>query len=529
MILINGKIYTMDESKPRAEAMAAKGGRIIFVGTRNGVSRFQGPATQVVDLGGKTAIPGLIDSHAHFLSLGRKLQSLDFLSTTSPIEIRGMVLKECQRVGPGRWIYGHGWDQNDWAVKAFPTWQDLHGTETNPVYLARVDGHAYWVNRLALELAGITRETPDPEGGRIIRDRSGQPTGVLIDNAQNLIDEIVPEATHEQLVQRALLAQQECMKLGLTGVVDAGADSATVEVYEGLAREGRLKIRIYALLEDDGALLRRYFTSGPQIGLFDNRLTLRAIKLYGDGALGSRGAALLRPYSDDPDNRGLMVTEPEHIYEVCKQALQNGFQVCTHAIGDRANRVTLDVYERALGENPVKDHRFRVEHAQVVSPNDIPRFARLGVIPSMQPTHATSDMYWAEDRLGPERIKGAYAWRSFLKTGANIPFGSDFPVESPNPLWGIYAAVTRQDHQGWPQGGWRAEQKLLVYEAVKGFTLDAAYGAFEEDIKGSLEVGKLADLVVLSKDIFEIPSREMLSTEVLMTVIGGEVVYEIDH
>ncbi|UCE20630.1 MAG: amidohydrolase [Gemmatimonadota bacterium] len=528
MILINGNIRTMVEGNPKAEAIAIAGDRIIFVGESNDVKQFRSTNTRILDLQGKTVLPGLIDAHAHFLSLGKKLQKLDLGGTTSKEEIHRMVLKECQRVGPDRWIYGRGWDHNDWDTKTFPTWQDLQGTESNPIYLSRVAGHSYWVNKKALELAGTTRETPDPEGGRIVRNENGEPTGVLIDNAQCIIDAIVPDPTHEELVERAMLAQQECLRFGLTGVGEAGIDSAEIEVYKHLCREEKLKIRIYAMYDADEVDIEKYYQTGPQIGLFNNHFTLRTIKLYADGALGSRGAALLEPYSDDPGNRGLVVTDSDSMYEICREALSRGFQVCTHAIGDHANRLVLDAYERALKENTKDNHRFRIEHAQIVSLNDIPRFATLGIIPSMQPAHATSDMYWAEDRVGSERIKGAYAWRSFLDTGVRIPFGSDFPVESPNPLWGIYAAVTRQDHQGWPKGGWYPEQKLSVYEAVKGFTLDAAYGAFEEDIKGSLEVGKLADLVVLSKDIFEVPAGEILNTEVLMTVVGGEVVYEAD-
>jgi hypothetical protein len=376
-------------------------------------------------------------------------------------------------------------------------------------------------------MAGITRDTPDPEGGRIVRDEGGEPTGILIDNALLLIDDVVPDPTYDELVERALLAQQECLRFGLTGIGDAGIDSAMIEVYKDLFEDGRLQIRIYAMLDSDRIPLDDYYRIGPQVGLFRDHLTLRSIKMYADGALGSRGAALMEPYSDDPENRGLITAREEEIYAVCLKALEHGFQVCTHAIGDRANRIVLSAYEQALEEHPVDDHRFRIEHAQIVSLDDIPRFARSGIIPSMQPTHATSDMYWAEERVGPERIKGGYAWRSLLDTGARIPFGSDFPVESPNPLWGIYAAVTRQDHSGWPEGGWYPEQKLTIPEAVRGFTLEAAYGAFEEEIKGSLEAGKLADMVVLSKDIFTVPPREILSTEVVMTIIGGEVVYEM--
>ena len=526
LVIVDAVVRTMDEALPHAEALAVHGGRLVFVGDRAGAEARVGEHTAVIEAGGRLVLPGLIDSHAHFLGLGKTLENLDLTDTTSAERVRGMVAEACAGAPGGEWIYGRGWDQNDWEGQAFPSWRDLHGCPDNPVYLSRVDGHALWVNDVALKAAGIHKGTPDPEGGKILRDDQGIPTGILIDNAEALVEDVVPEPTHEQLLRRARLARDECLRLGLTGVGDAGVDEAGFRVYEELGAAGELKVRIYAMVQHDEALVASWLERGPQVGLHDDHLTVRAFKLYADGALGSRGAALLSPYGDDPDNSGLVVTPPEEIQATTLRALERGFQVCTHAIGDRGNRVVLDAYAAALAEHPVADARLRVEHAQILHLDDLPRFAQLGVVAAMQPTHAPSDMPWAPDRLGPDRLAGAYAWRSLLDSGARVPLGSDFPVESPDPLWGIHAAVTRQDHAGQPEGGWLPDQRLTVQQAVHGFTLGAAYAAFEEDLKGSLAVGKLADLVVLSRDVFEAQPADILQTEVVLTVVGGEVVYD---
>ncbi len=526
LIVHNAVVHTLDPEVPRAQALAARDGRIVFVGDDEGALALGGEGTRVVDLGGATVLPGMIDAHAHVQGLGKSLRSLDLVGTTSIEEVAERVRRACESEPAGSWIYGRGWDQNDWAEARFPTADQLPECGDHPVYLARVDGHAYWVNRLALERAGIDASTPDPDGGRIERDAKGRPTGVLVDRAADLVRQAVPEPSPQEMQIRVLRAQEACLRAGLTGVVDAGVGRQELNAYHALAEEGMLKIRVYVMLDlEEAGLLDAYLSSPPLVGLHDDLLTVRAVKAYSDGALGSRGAALLAPYSDDPDNAGLLVNDPAALEALTTRALAGGWQVGTHAIGDRANRVVLDVYERALAAAPAGDHRLRIEHAQVVDPADIPRFAELGIIPAMQPTHCTSDMPWAGERLGPERLQGAYAWRTFLDAGVRIPLGSDFPVESHRPLWGIYAAVTRQDHAGEPEGGWRPEQRLSIEEAIRGFTVDAAYGSFEEEIKGTLTVGKLADWVVLDRDPMAVPPAELLETRVRMTVLGGQIVH----
>jgi predicted amidohydrolase YtcJ len=424
---------------------------------------------------------------------------------------------------------GRGWDQNDWPDRQFPTHAALtEAAADRPVFLTRICGHAGWANRAALELAGIGPDTPDPPGGRILRDEDGQPTGVLIDAAQGLVAGKIPPPGKEETAEALELAVAECPALGLTGVHDAGCGLQTLDLLRQLAAEGRLPLRVYAMLSgDDRKLLGEAFARGREVGLADHRLTIRAVKLFADGALGSRGAALLEPYADAPEESGLVILSGDRIAEVSKRALAAGFQVCTHAIGDRANRVALDAYQRAFLALPhAADPRFRIEHAQILDAQDVPRFAELGVIASVQSTHATSDMPWVHDRIGPDRAReGAYLWQTLLDAGARICNGSDAPVESLNPLFGIYAAITRQDHAGHPPGGWYPRQRLTRMRALESFTRDAAYAAFEENLKGSLEVGKLADLVVWSNDFLEVPPPEILTTRAEITVLGGEVVY----
>jgi len=529
MVLLNGNVITMNPKKPSVEAIAIIGDKIIKVGSNKDVKKLIGPQTKVINLKGKTVAPGFIDAHLHFISLGNTKKVLNLVGTTSKEEIVQIVANKISEEGEGKWIFGRGWDQNDWPIKEFPTRWDLDPVSPkNPVILTRIDGHALWVNSLALEKAGVTKETPDPEGGKIIRDpETGEPTGILIDEAMSLVEKIVPSSTYEERKEMAILASEECSSLGLTTVHDAGVDLETIKIYKELINENKLTVRLYVMLRWPGNAVNTYLEKGPEIGYGNNYLTIRSIKMFADGALGSRGAALFEPYSDDPTNTGLITFDPDKAFEIMKKALEKGFQVCVHAIGDRANRLVLDLFEKAFKSVPqVKDHRFRIEHAQVLTEEDILRFAKLKVIPSMQPTHATSDMYWAEDRLGPERVKWAYAWKSLLNTGVRIAGGSDAPVESANPLWGIYAACTRQDHKGWPEGGWHPDQKVSRYEALKMFTIDAAYAGFEEKIKGSIEEGKLADIVVLSKDILNIPAKEILDTRVEMTIVGGKIVYQ---
>jgi len=528
-ILVNGNIYTVNPRQPKAQALAVRGDRLVAVGSNEQVRALAGPNTRVVDAGGRTVLPGLIDAHVHMLGLGESLASLDLREVASPEAAAQLVRREAARRQPGEWIQGRSWDQNKWPGKEFPTHAPLTAAApNNPVYLTRVDGHAGWVNRKAMELAGITASTADPSGGRLIRDSAGQPTGVLIDRAQGLVGSKIPPLTPQQLKETLERAARECARLGLTGVHDAGAGMNVITAYKELIEEKRFPLRTYAMIGGAGGTLDEYLKRGPEIGYGGGRLTVRSIKMMVDGALGSRGAALLEPYSDEPGNRGLIMLQAAEFQRVCDRALDRGFQVNTHAIGDRGNRLVLDVYEAALlarKEFP-RNHRFRIEHAQILASEDIPRLARLGVIASMQTTHATSDMPWAEARVGPTRVKGAYAWQSVLKSGARLANGSDFPVESPNPLWGLYAAITRQDHKGNPPNGWFPDQRLSREEALRSFTLDAAYAAFEENEKGSLEVGKLADFVMLSRDVMTLPPADILKTEVLRTVLGGETVYE---
>jgi predicted amidohydrolase YtcJ len=534
LIVTNAHIYTVDEGRPLAEAMAISDGRIVFAGSARGAEVFAGPQTRRLDLEGKTVIPGMVDAHVHLLGLGRALRIIDLVGTRSYEEVIARVVERARDVPEGEWIRGRGWDQNDWAVTEFPTHEALsEAVPDHPVYLWRVDGHAVLVNRKALELAGVTAATVDPDGGRFIRDADGNPTGVLIDLARRAVTAVMPPLSERERREAVLAAIAEANKWGLTGVHDAGVSDTTIAVYEALAREGRYNLRNYVMVAAvDSVLdefLDQYLEQGPQEGLYDGRLWIRAIKLVADGALGSRGAALIEPYSDDPHNTGLVITGPERVQEIAQRALRNGFQVNVHAIGDAANRLTLDAFEAALQEVPVANHRFRIEHAQNIHFQDIPRFAELDVIPSMQGSHQTSDMYWAIDRLGWTRVQGAYAWRTLLNTGVVIPNGSDFPVESPNPLISFKAFITRQDANGWPAGGWFPDQRTTRDEALKSMTLWPAYAAFMEDVAGSLTPGKYADFVVLDQDIMKIAPERILDTQVLLTVLGGQVVYRKDR
>ncbi len=526
LVVLNARIYTADANRPVAEALAVRGGRIAFVGSPRGALALAGPKTERLDLAGRTVIPGIVDAHAHLLGLGQALRTVDLVGTRSYEDVVARVVARAKTTRPGEWIRGRGWDQNDWADTRFPTHDALsRAVPNNPVYLTRVDGHAALVNAKALELAGVTRATPDPTGGRFIRDSSGTPTGVLVDGAQGVVGRMIPASSAAELREQTLAAIAELNRWGLTGIHDAGVSPEGIAVYEALAREGRYSLRNYVMIRADDSTLDAFMRRGPQLGLYDGRLWIRSIKLIADGALGSRGAALLEPYSDDPGNTGLITTTPERIKSVAVRALKAGFQLNVHAIGDRANRMVLDQFEAALHEVPVGDHRFRVEHAQILHHDDIPRFAELDVIPSMQASHQTSDMYWVPARLGWARSEGAYAWRSLRNTGVVIPNGSDLPVEPSNPLRSFHASVTRQDADGYPAGGWFPAQRLTREEALLSMTLWPAYAAFMENESGTLTAGKFADFVVLDRDIMTIGAEEILSTRVILTVLGGRVVY----
>lgn len=526
LIVTNARIYTADDARPRVEALAVRGGRIAFIGSAREAEALRGAATRVVDAGGETVIPGMVDAHAHFAGLAETLRSVDLTGTRSQAEAVARVVARARMVPPGTWIQGRGWDQNAWGDTRFPTHDALSAAVPgHPVYLTRVDGHAAWVNAAAMQRAGLTRAARDPDGGRILRDAAGAPTGVLIDRAEGLVSRHIPGPTRAETRQGLTDAMAVMHRWGLTGMHDAGASRALIELYDEMAGAGALPLRLYVMIGDDSAALAHYFAKGPVAGAHDGHLWVRAVKLYADGAMGSRGAALLEPYSDDPNNMGLLLSAPAHIRDVAARGLAAGFQVNTHAIGDRGNRVVLDAYEQALAARPTADHRFRVEHAQVLHSDDLPRFAQLGVIPSMQASHQTSDMYWVGKRLGPTRTLGAYAWRSLLESGVVIPNGSDFPVEAVNPLISFHAAIARQDARDWPAGGWLPEQRMTREEALKSMTLWPAYAGFQEGELGSLSVGKRADFVILDRDIMRVPAELVLGTRVRSTWLGGREVY----
>ena len=524
MLLINGVVYTLNDEQPSAEAVAIQGERIVGVGsTKEITSAFA--SGQIIDLHGRPVYPGFIDSHAHLEGLGAALMYLDLSGTTSIEEITRLVKQEAARRKDGQWLRGRGWDQNKWHPPDFPTHQQLDAASGDvPVYLKRIDGHAAWVNRRVMELAHIDRSTRDPEGGKILRDEHGNPTGVFVDRAVDMLEAVIPPPSEAERKEAIRLAVNECLKVGLTEVHDMGVDLGLLDIYDRLIRSGEFPFRVYAAIDGPGETWNHFLQSGPDTAGHAGRLTVRALKMYADGALGSRGAALLRPYSDDPGNRGLTLTSTAELTRAAHECLDRGFQLCVHAIGDRANNMVLNVYEDVLPKGG-RTARFRVEHAQVLDTADIPRFHRIGVLPMMQPSHCTSDMPWVKDRLGAQRLAGAYAWRSLLDQGSIIPGGSDFPVESPNPLWGFYAAITRQDRTGRPAGGWHPEQRMTRLEALRSFTIWGAYAGFQENVKGSIKPGKWADLTVLSDDIMKIDPPRIPGTTVDMTVVAGSIVY----
>jgi predicted amidohydrolase YtcJ len=526
LVVTNARVYTADDARPLVEAFAVRGGRVVFTGSAREAKALTGANTRVVDAGGRTVIPGMVDGHAHFAGLAQKLRSVDLVGTKSLTEVIERVVERAKRTPKGSWIIGRGWDQNAWGNTAFPTHEALSAAAPDhPVILERVDGHAAYVNAAAMQLAGLTATTKDPSGGKIIRDAKGNPTGVLIDRASNLVESKVPPLSRDEMRAALKDAVARMHSLGLVGMHDAGASRENIDLFEAMAQQGDLNLRLYVMIGDDAKALEHYFQVGPRSALYDGQVWVRAVKLYADGAMGSRGAALLEPYSDDPNNSGLLLSAPAHIEEVAKRGLAAGFQINTHAIGDRGNRVVLDAYEKALNARPAADHRFRVEHAQILHQDDIPRFAQLGVIPSMQASHQTSDMYWIGKRLGPTRLYGAYAWQSLLQTGVVIPNGSDFPVEEVNPLISFHASIARQDARDWPAGGWYPEQRMSREDALRSMTLWPAYAGFQEQAMGSITPGKYADFVVLDQDIMRVPASLVLTTRVLETWVGGKRVF----
>jgi predicted amidohydrolase YtcJ len=529
LFLQNGRIYTVNPRQPLAEAVAVRDGRVLEVGSTADLKHWVGKDTTVLELHGHPVYPGFKDSHAHVLSLGLSRLMLDLTGAGDFEEVVARVQKAAQGQPPGAWIVGSGWHEGKWskapadAVRGFPVHRSLSATTpNNPAMLERADGHAVLANAKAMELMHVTAATQAPSGGEIIHDAQGAPTGVFVDAAMDLIKPPPPSA---QTKRRAWqIAFEECLRSGITAADEAGLDAEDIALLKQLGQEGRIPIRMYAMLSGWPTL--QQFPQ-PQIGLANGFLTIRSVKLFADGALGSRGAAMLEPYEDDPGNSGLIVTPVEELRKAIGYALDHGFQVNTHAIGDRGNRLMLDLYEQALSRDlSGADHRWRIEHAQVLDGKDIPRLAKLGVIASMQTIHATSDRPWAADRIGIDRVKeGAYAWRKLLASGARIANGTDAPVESIDPIRNFYAAVTRMDDKGQPPGGFDPEERMTREEALRSYTLDGAYATFTEKQAGSIEAGKNADFVVLSRDIMQVPEAAILGARVEITVVAGRVLF----
>lgn len=518
LILTNGLIYTVDTDFSIAEAIAIKDKRIIAVGSSGEISKKYN-ADEVRDLEGKFVYPGWIDAHCHFFGYGMNLNAVDVAGSTSVEEIIE-ELKAFQEKNPATWITGRGWDQNDWEVKEFPDKHmlDKHFPNT-PILLRRIDGHAAWANSRALQMAGVTA-TSKVDGGTVILSK-GEPSGILIDNAIGLVASRIPGPSKAEMIHALQQAEQNCFSVGLTSVQDAGLSRQVVQLIDSLHRAGALKIRMNTWLSPSRQNFTHFVENGPYQ---TDYLSVNTIKLFTDGALGSRGARMIEDYSDDPGNLGLYVTPLETLEKYCRKAYENNFAVATHCIGDGANRETLRIYADILGGK--NDRRWRIEHAQIIHPDDFHYFGDYNIIPSVQTTHATSDMYWAEDRVGSERIKGAYAYRQLLEQNGWLPNGSDFPVEQINPLFGFYAAVVRKDQAGFPEEGYMTENAISREDALRAMTIWAARSGFEEDLKGTIEPGKLADLVITGTDLMSAAEHELFGIRVEATYSGGELVYE---
>jgi predicted amidohydrolase YtcJ len=543
LVFLGGKIYTASMQQPTVEAVVVINDKIEFAGSEAEAKKYISDKTQVIDLKGKTMTPGFIEGHGHIMGIGYNELNLDLMNIKSYDELVSRVKEAVSKAKPGQWIVGRGWHQDKWdvkpkkMVKGFQTHQQLSEVSPdNPVFLSHASGHAGLANAKAMELAGVNvlskekiRKDRTMEGGEIIRDEQGNPTGIFNENAMILITSHIQANTRKTDEQALDLAIKACWRNGITSFHDAGAEKETIDLFHDYKKEGKLGVRFYVMVSgSDRDLVHEWYKQGPEIDS-THWLTIRSIKLHCDGALGSRGAWLLEPYTDRKDFSGLATISMDTVLSTSREGLKYGFQVCSHAIGDRTNREILDRYEIAFKENPAKakNHRFRIEHAQHVDPADLPRFAQLGVIPSMQAIHMSSDRPWAIERLGEKRIKeGAYMWQTLLKSGAHIVNGTDAPIESVNPIPCFFASVSRRTLKGEPEGGYEPAEKMTREQALVSYTRDAAYGAFEENIKGSIEKGKLADFTVFSKDIMAVPEMEILNTEVLMTVIGGKVVFK---
>lgn len=542
LIIINGTVATLDTANTIAEAIAIKDGKILFVGTNSEVNSYKGDSTKVIDAGGNFVMPGFIDSHAHFLGLGKSKQILDLKGTNNFDEVVAAVAEAAENTLPGEWITGRGWHQEKWDpipkenVNGYPYHDQLSAASPlNPVYLTHASGHAIIANAKAMELAGVTSKTPNPSGGNIVKDSTGRLTGVFEENAEELITKVYQDyrskLTNEQLIQAKidayLLAAQECLSKGITTLYDAGSTFEEIDLLKNLVDSNKISVRLNLMISAGNEELKDKAKDYRLIGYGDNHLTVRAVKKYIDGALGSSGAWLLSPYEDDTTNTGLNVTPLSELKETAEICLENDLQMCTHAIGDRGNREILNIYEEAYNKSDNKDLRWRIEHAQHLSNRDIPRFAELGIIPSMQGVHCTSDAVFVKKRLGTYRSReGAYAWRKLIDTGAIICNGTDAPVEDVNPIACFYSSVTRMLPD---ETTFYPEQKMTREEALRSYTINGAFAAFEEDIKGSLEKGKLADIVILSNNLLTCEDWQIPNTQVLYTIVGGKVLYQVDN
>jgi predicted amidohydrolase YtcJ len=567
VIFTNGNIYTVNEKQPHADAIAVgyvdadqlvKSDRIVFVGANADAEKLRGDKTRVIDLAGKTVTPGFTDSHCHIFEIGYREMTLNLEGTNTREKFLATVRESVSQTQGGKWITGRGWIETFWKPPKFPSRADLDKiAPDNPVFLTRADGHAAVANSVALKIANVARDTPNPFGGEILKDATtGEPTGMLLDNAMDLVAKNIPPPSEAEREQALLLGIKREIRLGWCEIQNAGSELSDEEIIARAYADGKVKVRMINATYGPGEGADALLKNGVILNAFDHHFTQRTIKVIFDGALGSRGAALLAPYSDKPDTSGFLTQKPEELRPMFEEALRRGIQVETHAIGDRANRLILDLYEQAFKAVPPEkrnplggasvsspaaanktgfaelrppkpgDVRWRVEHAQILSKQDIPRFAKLGVIASMQPSHSISDLFFARSRLGMERLAGAYAWNSLIKSGAIICGGSDAPVERGEPMIEFYAAVARKSIKGESGEGWHPEQAVSREQALKMFTINAAYAAFEEKDKGSIEPGKLADFTVLSADIMKIPAPEILRTRCEMTVIGGEIVFE---
>ena len=513
LLIYNAKIYTVDANFSQASTLAVKNGVFVAVSNDN-LDNYD--AKEKLDASGKTIIPGLIDAHCHFYGLGLNQQVVNLRGTTSYQDILEKV-ETFQKEKPSNFIRGRGWDQNDWKIKEFPTKEALDVLFPNiPVALERIDGHAYLVNQKALDIAGINKKT-QVKGGEIVKDANGELTGVLVDSPMNMVDAVIPKPSKKSQIQALKDAEKLCLDYGLTTVNDAGLNKETIELIDSLQQAGTLNIRVYAMISNNAENLDYYLDKGI---VKTDKLNVRSVKVYGDGALGSRGATLREPYSDKPKHYGAMITPAEDIEALALRIAASDYQMNTHAIGDSANIAVLRAYSKALADGV--DRRWKIEHAQVVSENDFQYFGS-GIIPSIQPTHATSDMYWAEDRLGAERIKGAYAYKKLLSNAGMVVLGTDFPVESVSPFLTFYAAVSRQDLEQYPEGGFQIQEALSREETLKGMTIWAAYSNFEEEEKGSIEVGKKADFVILSDNIMQIPVTDIPNIKAEKVFIDGVI------